>query len=247
MKNKPIIDQILDIKSDHPYWGYRRIWAYLKYRKGITVNKKRIYTLMKKHNLLVTKNMRLKARRANYPSKPRAEKPNEIWGIDMTKIMISGYGWLYLVVVMDWYTKKIVGYDIATRSQARDWLRALNIAVNVQFPEGIREKSDLKLVSDNGNQPTSVKFMEACDTLKIKQIFTSYNNPRGNADTERVIRTLKEDLVWPNDWQDPYLFIDALDIWIRNYNTDYPHSTLKWKTPDDYEKEFYATSNKISA
>jgi transposase InsO family protein len=49
-------------------------------------------------------------------------------------------------------------------------------------------------MSDNGSQPTSRSFMEICAGLGIKQAFTAYNNPKGNADTERMMRTLKEEL-----------------------------------------------------
>jgi len=46
----------------------------------------------------------------NFPEeKGRAERPHEIWGIDMTKFLVAGLGWVYLVIVIDWYTKKIVG------------------------------------------------------------------------------------------------------------------------------------------
>jgi putative transposase len=69
---------------------------------------------------------------------------------------------------------------------------ALDMAVNRQFPDGVRGQ-DLSLMSDNGCQPTSLAFMKACSTLSIHQAFTSYNNPKGDADTERVIRTLKEE------------------------------------------------------
>ena len=51
-------------------------------------------------------------------------------------------------------------------------------------------------MSDNGCQPTAVSFMTACGRMEIEQAFTSYNNPKGNADTERMIRTLKEELLW---------------------------------------------------
>jgi len=78
--------------------------------------------------------------------------------------------------------------------------------------------------------------MAACNVLRIKQIFASYDNPKGNADTERVIRTLKEDLIWPNDFQTPMELETALDQWVVNYNTDYPHSTLGYKTPCEFEK-----------
>jgi putative transposase len=69
------------------------------------------------------------------------------------------------------------------------------MAVNRQFPDGARGQ-DLALMCDNGSQPTAMAFMEDCATLRIHQAFTSYSNPKGNADTERVIRTLKEECLW---------------------------------------------------
>ena len=90
------------------------------------------------------------------------------------------------------------------------------------------------LVSDNGCQPTSLSYMQACSTLGIKQIFTSWSNPKGNADTERVTRTLKEDLVWLYDWDNPFNFQRALGKWVDNYNQDYPHQSLGYHTPCEY-------------
>lgn len=236
LQNQPVLERINNLKAQHPFWGYRRIWAYLRYREGLDINKKRIYRLMKENNLLVGKNTKLKACRTPLKAKPRGNRPNQIWGIDMTKIMIAQLGWLYLHVVLDWYTKKIVGYNLSLRSKTRDWLDALEKAINEQFPDGIRENQQLFLVSDNGSQPTSVGFMAACNVLAIKQIFASYNNPKGNADTERVIRTIKEDLVWPNDFATPFELQAALDRWVIDYNTDYPHSSLNYKTPCEFER-----------
>ncbi len=84
-RNQELLDQIKQIKTDHPLWGYRRIWSYLKYRQGIPVNKKRIYRLMKEQNLIVTPQVRLKAKRGPMRPKPVASRPNQFWGIDMTK------------------------------------------------------------------------------------------------------------------------------------------------------------------
>ncbi len=80
------------------------------------------------------------------------------------------------------------------------WLNALDQAVNGQFPGGVRDQS-LHLMSDNGSQPTSVAFLKTCSNLQIIQAFTSYNNPKGNANTERVMRTIKEDCLWIHEWQ----------------------------------------------
>jgi len=85
---------------------------------------------MKENRLLVTKNVRLKAKRTRTRPKPRARRPNQFCGIDMTKKLIGGYGWMYLVIVLDWYTKEIIGHCFGMQSKARDWLKALNEAVN---------------------------------------------------------------------------------------------------------------------
>ena len=239
-RNAELLARIKDLKAEHPLWGIRRVWSYLRYREGLTVNRKRIYRLMKENNLLVTKNLRLRAKRTKFRPKPRADRPNQFWGTDMTKIKMSTWGWLYLCIVLDWHTKEIIGYSLSLQSKTDDWLDAINMAINHRFPRGIREsmKEQLFLISDNGCQPTSQRFMMNCSLLGIKQIFTTWSNPKGNSDTERVMRTIKEDLVWGYDWDNPFEFQIALGKWIHNYNEDYPHQSLNNMTP----KQFYETS-----
>ncbi len=60
----------------------------------------------------------------------------------MTKIMIEGSGWVYLHVVLDWGSKKLVGYKLSRRSKTEDWLEALDNALNAQFPDGIETTRD---------------------------------------------------------------------------------------------------------
>jgi len=117
--NKGILSRICEIKAEHPFWGYRRVWAYLRYREEIPVNKKRIYRLMSKHDLLVKKDRIIKACRTPMPSKPRTEHPNDIWGIDMTKINLRGAGWMYLQVVLDWSAKKMWATESAIEAKPR--------------------------------------------------------------------------------------------------------------------------------
>jgi len=228
----PLIKRIENLKSDHPFWGYRRVWSYLRYRDGIVVGKNRIYRLMTEQKLLVSPNTKLRAKRYTTRPKPRAKIPNQYWGIDMTKVCLSSWGWVYVHVVLDWCTKEVIGYHVSPTSKTEDWLEALNQAVNTRFPEGIHAKRGKpKLISDNGCQPTSTAFMKACHSLKIRQIFTTWNNPKGNADTERFFRTLKEDFVWLNEWHLPFEFQADFATWIHAYNTDFPHQSLAHKTP----------------
>lgn len=238
-RNLALLEQIKEIKTDHPLWGYRRVWSYLKFRQGFIVNKKRIHALMKENGLLVTKLVRLKAKRGPTRPKPVASHPNQFWGIDMTKIKLHSWGWLYLTVVLDWHTKEILGHSLSLQSKTSDWMDALERAVNTRFPSGIREslKEQLFLISDNGCQPTSQRFMMDCSLLGIKQIFTTWSNPKGNSDTERVMRTIKEDIVWPFEWDSPFDFEISLAKWIDDYNSDFPHQSLGNLTPRQfYEK-----------
>lgn len=157
----------------------------------------------------------------------------------MTKVMTRD-GWAYIVLVLDWYSKKIVGHYCGDQSKAWHWLAALNKAVNRQFPNGIREAElELNLMSDNGSQPTSRSFMETCAGLGIKQAFTAYNNPKGNADTERMMRTLKEELCRLREWQSADELKTALDTFVENFNDGYLHSALGYQTPNAFEKQHF--------
>jgi putative transposase len=236
-RNSPIVERIRSLKTEHPFWGYRRIWANLKYIDRLEINKKRVLRLMQKHNLLVKPDTKLKATRTPSRAKPKPHRPNQWWGIDMTKVMVGGFGWMYIAVVLDWYTKKIVGYYAGMECKSRHWLEALDMALNRQFPDGVRDKQ-LFLMSDNGSQPTSVGFMKTCRELDINQAFTSYNNPKGNADTERVFRTMKEELIWLREWTSPFELTDALGKWIGYYNGKYLHSALGYKSPIKFEEEY---------
>jgi len=238
-RNESVLGRIKELKSEHPFWGYRRIWAQLTYGKDkLKINKKRVLRLLREHNLLAGSKRAFKASREVDSKKPRPTEPHQWWGIDMTKIMVQDFGWIYIVFVLDWYTKKVVGYYAGSQSKSSHWLMALNMAVNRQFPEGARGHG-LNLMSDNGSQPTSTRFMKDCNTLGISQAFTSYNNPKGNADTERMFRTLKEELLWLQEWHSPVELGQKLEKWIADYNATYLHSTLGYRSPEMFEKLYY--------
>ena len=230
-----LLEKIMVIKGLHLFWGYRRVRAYLKMKLGISVSYNRVYRIMKKNDLLVDRK-RYKAKRTPQRDKPKPVKINQWWGTDMTKFYVQSFGWVYLVVVLDWYSKKVVGYKLNIRSKADDWIDALNMAVDNNCPLGSRQY-DLNLMSDNGSQPTSEKYENAAALLGIKHITTSYSNPKGNADTERFMRTFKEEIIYPNEFDSLEEAKKAVEDFITFYNQDYPHSALGYLSPIDFEKQ----------
>jgi putative transposase len=237
-RDEGLLPRIQALKAEPPFWGDRRIWAYLRFMERLPIHKKRVLRLMREHQLLVPPNLRLNARRTPTARKPKPTRPNEWWGLDMTTVLVSGFGWVYVVVVLDWYPKKTVGYYAGLRCTAKPWLEALDMAVNGQLLHGARGQS-LSLMCDNGCQPTSVAVLEACSTLEIQQAFTSDNNPKGNADTERLMRTLKEECLWLKEWTCPFTLITALEAWITTDNEHDLHSALGDKSPGQFERDYY--------
>lgn len=233
-----ILCEIRDIKKIHPLYGYRRTTALVKKKLKKYVNHKRIYRLMKEEKLLCErKKYKAKRHKPGDRSKPKAKYPNHWWGTDMTKHYIEGYGWLYIVPVLDWYTKEVVGIEISGSCKTEIWKSALENGVLFACHEGSREYS-INLMSDNGSQPTSGKYEKTCKRLGINHVTTSYNNPKGNAETESFIKTLKEDCLWINEFDS---FEDAkreILSWIDYYNHEYPHSAIGYKSPRDMRLEF---------
>ncbi len=234
--NKKLLLEIKSLKALHPFWGYRRIWAYLRYRKSYEINLERIYRLMRENNLLKVNAKKLKASR-KYKSKPKAKRPGEYLGIDSTKFWINGLGWVNLIVLIDWYTKEILSYGLYLRNRSNEWLDVLYSGLVKGFFNRGLNLSNLHLVSDHGSQPTSKNFMKFCKEYGIDQIFATFNNPKGNADTERVIRTIKEEVVWVNEFETLEEAKEAMERFVRFYNEEYCHSSLKYKSPSEFFKE----------
>lgn len=151
------------LKAEHPFWGYRRIWAQLRFVDGLRINKKRVLRLMRQHGRLVKATP---AKSHAGPQQATPDGPKPVVGIDMTKVMVQPMGWVYVVIVLDWYTKKIIGHYAGLQAKSTHWLLALEQAVQRQFPAGVQGRG-LSLKSDNGGQPTSVISMKTCAMLGI--------------------------------------------------------------------------------
>ena len=219
----------------HRTYGYRRIHALLRRRHGIVVGKKTVRRIMREEGLSQPK-LRFKPARPPHVGKMVAQAPNEAWQIDMTSFVLSDMTTLYLEIVIDCFSRKIVGWNLDRRCRAGEWLAAVRLALETQ---GLQDGRGVTLRCDNGSQPCSKKFVTYLSTAKIQGQYTGYNAPDDNAFVERVIRTIKEEEIWPNlfdSWSEAH---EAIEKYLEYYNNHRIHSALDYKTPKEIEDEYF--------
>lgn len=218
-------------KPRHLTFGYRRIWALLR-REGMVINKKTVWRIMHEMNLTRPKIWH-KPSRPKRIEKMRPVSPNQSWQIDMTSFALSDLTALYLVMVTDCYTRKIVGWTLDRRCRAGEWVGALRMALESEELMSKQECKGLTLRSDNGSQPCSKKFVEYLGKTGVQGQYTGYNAPDDNAYVERVIRTVKEEEIWPNLYDTVSEARSAIEAYINYYNKERIHSSLGYRTPNE--------------
>jgi transposase InsO family protein len=157
---------------------------------------------MPTQELLVKPTARLKATRTPIRSKPRPTAPRPWWGLDMTMVLGEPVGGGSVDLGLDGDPKQLVGHTAGLHAKRAHGRLALEQAGLGQCPEGVHEQGR-SLRSDKGCQPTSVAFLRTCAPLGITQAVTSSHNPKGNADTVRLRRTLQAERLWLRDWTHP--------------------------------------------
>jgi putative transposase len=174
--------------------------------------------------------------------KMRPSAPNQAWQIDMTSLMLSDLTPLYLVTIVDCYTREIVGWTLDRRCRASEWVSAVRQALDYRglIDKAACQAAQLILRSDNGAQPCSKRFVEYLASVGIKGQYTGYNAPDDNAYIERLIRTLKEEEIWPNQYDTFFEAHQAIDRYIRWYNEGRIHSALDYQTPKEAYEQYIA-------
>jgi putative transposase len=204
-------------------------------RFQVRVSRKTVCRVMRELGLA-----QLKVRRR--PWRPRRvrrmlpELPNRAWQIDQTNVIMGDMRRLYLVVVIDCCTREIVGHCLDERCRADEWIAALRTALESRGLDGGRVK-DLTLRSDNGAQPSSRRFADYLRLTGIRGEFTGYSAPDDNCYVERVIRTLKEELISAQSWDSYAEARDSIQKFIDYYNNERPHTAHDYNSPAEAYRE----------
>ena len=216
----------------HRTYGHRRIRALLRRRYGIRASRPTVLRAMRKLGL-VQPRIRRKEARPKRVEKMRPTRPNESWQIDMTSFQLSDLNTVYLVAVIDCYTRQVVGWTLDRRCRASEWVAAVRMALEGRGPVTKEACAGLVLRSDNGCQPCSKAFTGYLSGAGVTGQYTGYDAPDDNGYVERLMRTIKEEEVWANVYDSFAEAHAAIDAYVRFYNAERIHSALRYQTPDE--------------
>ena len=226
-------------------YGYRRLAKELE-DHGVVCAPARIRRIMAQRGLraLQPKNFlpRTSDGRADKPSpnllsqQPPPTAPNQVWVGDITYIPINGR-WLYLAVVIDLYSRRVIGWSLADHLRAELVVAALAQALETRPARGTI------FHSDRGSQYGSTLFRLALTAAGLLQSMSGRANPYDNAWTESFIGTLKHEMLQGGVFQDATDARTELFDYIDGYyNTHRKHSSLEYQTPIQFESHLSAVN-----
>lgn len=221
-------------------YGHRRVKHVLK-QQGNPVSKHRVARLMKAADLTPKTKKKFKATTNSKHKLPvhdnhlqrdfTPEEINQAWTSDITYIWTSE-GWLYLAVILDLFSRQVIGWAMDKRMTETLVMNALNMAL---FRRKI--SSGLLLHSDRGSQYAAAAFQALLKQHQIVGSMSRKGNCWDNAPTESFFRTLKVECIYQQSIQTreeaKQLIFDYIEVF---YNRQRKHSTLNYMSPVDYEK-----------
>ena len=228
--------------SRHTY-GSPRITKDLR-ENGLHINKKRVARLMKVHEIIAKSARKFKATTNSSHNHPVAQNllnrefsataPNQKWVGDITYIW-TAEGWLYLAVVIDLFSRKVVGWHMSHRMTSDIVCNALNMAVR-------RRKCSAPVLChfDRGTQYASSLFQALLNRHGFICSMSRKANAWDNAVAESFFRTLKVEAIYGKNFSSRKHAKNIIFDWIETfYNTTRRHSTTNYRSPDRYEEEFF--------
>jgi putative transposase len=219
--------RIDEIYTAHPFYGSRKIAVELYSEYG--VSRPTIQAYMREMGISAIvpgpNTSKSAPQHQIYPYLLRtvpAERPNHIWGIDITYIRLV-QGWLYLVAVLDWYSRFILSWALSQTLEMDFVLSAVDNALLQATPEIWN--------SDQGSHFTSPRYLERLQNAQVRISMDGRGRARDNIFTERLWRTIKYEEVYLHEYASPKEAYHQLADYIHFYNFERPHQALSYLTP----------------
>lgn len=247
--NGQVLQEIRTICEEMPCYGSPRVTAEL-HRRGYAVNHKRVSRLMRNANLHCRRKRRFVATTDSrhgfhvYPNLAKEivpVRPDQLWRADITYVRLP-QDFVYLAVILDAFSRRVVGWALSRHINAGLTLEALEMAL-----AGRTVTPELMHHSDRGSQYACDEYVKRLDDHGITISMSRKGNPYDNAMAESFMRTVKIEEVYINEYR---AFTDAfanIEHFIEIvYNRRRLHSSLGYRTPHEMETEYHQAQSTLA-
>ncbi len=222
--------EIDKIYTDHPFYGSRRITAVLN-KAEIAVARPTVQHYMCEMGIAgICPGPNLSKRNLEHRIYPyllrgvTADRPNHIWGVDITYIRMSG-GWMYLIAVLDWYSRFVVSWELDQTLAMPFVMRAVENALAYATPQIWN--------SDQGSHFTSQIYIDRLLAAGAQISMDGRGRAMDNIFTERLWHSVKYEEVYLHEYNSPKDARTGIDRYLNFYNYERLHQSLGYKTPAD--------------
>jgi putative transposase len=220
--------RIDELYTAHPFYGSRKLTVLLE-PEFAPINRKRVQRYMREMGIAgIVPGPNLSKRASEHRLYPyllrsiTAQAPNHIWGCDITYVRLRG-GWLYLVAILDWFSRYVVSWALSDTLELPFVLDALSQALRIATPQIWN--------TDQGSQFTSPQLTSHLEAAGVAISMDGKGRAHDNIFTERLWRSLKYEEVYLADYDNPRQARLGIGSYFQFYNTERPHQALDYRRP----------------
>jgi transposase InsO family protein len=238
-RDAEVVVGIQEILKERPTYGYKRVTALLQSKwKSLgkaSVNHKRVYRIMKEHNLLLQKPHRNPERA--HTGKVETLLSNTRWCSDSFSIQCSNGEQVHVAFSLDTCDREVMRYIASTIGIDGEAIRDLMVET-VEYRFGSNKVPHLvQWLSDNGSCYVARETVAFGRSLGLEIRTTPVRSPESNGMAEALVKTLKRDYVWFGDLSSAEAVMNQLPNWMEDYNEKAPHKALKMLSPREFLRE----------
>jgi putative transposase len=230
-ENLALMRRLDELHMDHPVYGSRRLMVLLQ-REGREINRKRIVRLLQLMGVEALYPKRSLSRPAEghriYPYLLKGLEisgPDQVWCSDITYVPMA-YGFMYLVAVMDWWSRYVLSWELSNSLDSEFCIRAWTSALEAG-------RHPLISNTDQGCQFTSEAYLDAVESAGTDVSMDGRGRWIDNRFIERLWRSVKQEDIYLQDYSDGLTAQRGLARWFAEYNTQRPHQALGYATPGE--------------
>jgi putative transposase len=236
-----VVERMHDLAEEWPHYGYRRMAAQLR-AEGLSINRKRVGRLMRLHGLCVRPRRRYVVTTDSdhdgpiFPNLARTMAPygpDQLWVADITYIGLTSGTFVYLAIILDAWSRRVVGYALARVIDARLTVAALQTAILTRRPpRGCVHHSD------RGGQYAAERYRTLLIEHGLVGSMGRRGNPYDNAKAESFMKTLKVEAVYQTEYASFEEVAADLPRFLEGiYNERRLHSALGYRSPAEFERQ----------